>query len=136
MSLIYLYHLAQSTIIPLPKPGKGVNDSNSYRPISLVCPASIILEKCIIPILQQHLKCAPHQVPHGFRSRHSTVTAINELATAIANGFNQRQPADRTLLVALDLSKAFDTVSHNSANATEQLKPARSTGLLAEHIHA
>ena len=73
---------------------------------------------------------------HGFRSRHSAVTAHKELATAIANGFIQRQPADRTLLVSLDLSKACDTVSHNTANATEQLKPVRSTGSLAENIHA
>ena len=102
----------QSRVIPLLKPRKSVNDSKSYRPISLLCPASKILEKCLLPILQHHLKCAPHQ--HGFRSRHLTVTELNELSTAIANGFNQRQSADRTLLVALDLSKAFETVWHNT----------------------
>ena len=101
-----------SIIIPLLKPGKPANESSSYRPISLLCPAIKILEKCILPVLQEHLRTATHQ--HGFKPRHSTVTALNELSTAIADGFNQRQPADRTVLVALDLSKAFDTVCHTT----------------------
>ena len=99
-----------SIIIPLLKPGKPANESASYRPISLLCPAVKILEKCLLPILQKHLKTAEHQ--HGFRPRHSTVTALNELSTVITDGFNQRKPAARTVLVALDLSKAFDTVCH------------------------
>ena len=102
----------QGRVIPLLKPRKSVNDIKSYRPVSILFPASKILEKCILPILQHYLKCAPNQ--HGFSSRHSTVTELNELATAIANGFNQRQPADRTLLVALDLSKAFNTMWHST----------------------
>ena len=40
---------------------------------------------------------------------HSTVTAL--LNNTIANGFNQMGPPARTITVALDMSKAFDTVS-------------------------
>ena len=99
-----------SIIIPLLKPVKPTNKSASYRPISLFCPAVKILEKCLLPILQEHLKTAKHQ--YGFRPRHSTVTALNELSTAIADGFNQQKPAARTVLVALDLSKTFNSVCH------------------------
>ena len=101
----------QSTIIPLLKPGKPVNDSKLYRPISLLCAASKNLEKCLLPTIQKHLKCKQHQ--HGFRRNHSTTSALNEISAAITDGFNNKPPAERTLLVALDLSKAFDLVSHN-----------------------
>ena len=101
-----------SIILPLLKPGKPADESASYRPISLLCPAVKILEKCLLPTLNEHMQLAEHQ--HGFRPRHSTVTALNELSTAIANGFNQPKPAHRTILVAVDLSKAFDTLCHGT----------------------
>ena len=47
----------------------------------------------------------------GFQPKHSRVTAPNENWTAIADGINARKH-DRTVLVALDLSKAFDTEGH------------------------
>ena len=101
-----------SIILPLLKPGKPADESASYRPISLLCqlPAVKILEKCLLPTLNEHMKLSKHQ--RGFRPRHSTVTALHELSTAITNGFNQPKPAHRTILFALDLSKAFDTVCH------------------------
>ena len=40
----------------------------------------------------------------------STITALMPLATKVAVGFNQRKPAKRTGLLAIDLSKAFDVV--------------------------
>ena len=81
-----------SVIIPLLKPGKDAGLSNSYRPVSLLCPASKILEKCIQPLITEHLHFASHQ--HGFRSKHSTVTALCDITTAISNGFNRKKPAD------------------------------------------
>ena len=99
-----------SIILLLLKPGKPADESASYRPISLLCPAVKILEKCLLPTLNEHRKLAEHQ--HGFRPRQSFVTALNELSTAIANGFNQAKPTHKTILVALDLSKASDTVCH------------------------
>ena len=100
----------QSTIIPLLKPKKPADESNSYRPVSLLCPAIKVLERLILPTLTDHLPVPP--VQHGFRKNHSTVTALNDFNQAIADGFNQKKPAGRTILLQLDLSKAFDMVSH------------------------
>ena len=50
---------------------------------------------------------------HGFRQEHSTTSALLQLTTDIAMGFNQRKPPDRTVCVAVDLSATFDTVCHN-----------------------
>ena len=99
-----------SIIIPLLKPGKPSEVSTSYRPVSLLCPAIKILERLILPTLTEHLPIPPHQ--HGFRKHHSTTTALNDLNQDIADGFNKKKPPDRTILLQIDLSKAFDMVSH------------------------
>ena len=100
-----------SVIIPLLKPGKDPCESNSYRPVSLLCPSIKILERLILPTLNEHLNIPDHQ--HGFRQMHSTVTALNEFNINVTNGFNKIRPPDRTVLLQIDLSKAFDMVSHN-----------------------
>ena len=44
---------------------------------------------------------------------HSTITALLPIVTNIAIGFNQPKPASRTVMVSLDISKAFDAVDHD-----------------------
>ena len=100
-----------SIIIPLPKPGKDPGESKSYRPVSLLCPAIKILERLILPTLTETLPIPDFQ--HGFRKKHSTVTALHDFNQAIAKGFNKKLPPDRTILLQIDMSKAFDMVSHN-----------------------
>ena len=100
-----------SLIIPIPKPGKHTSQGSSYRPISLLCPAVKVLESLILPTINKYLQHAPDQ--HGFRQEHSTTSALLQLTSDIAMGFNQRKPPDRTVCVAVDLSAAFDTVCHN-----------------------
>ena len=100
-----------STIIPLLKPGKDPADSKSYRPVSLLCPAVKILERLLLPTLNEHLPIPDFQ--HGFRKSHSTITALNDFNQHVCNGMNQKRPPDRTILLQIDLSKAFDMVSHN-----------------------
>ncbi|KAH7696225.1 hypothetical protein AAVH_36707, partial [Aphelenchoides avenae] len=99
-----------STIIPLPKAGKDPSQSTSYRPVSLLCPAAKVLEALLLPSVTEHMRPASHQ--HGFRPLHSTTSALLEITSDVATGFSQRKPAERTVLVSLDLSKAFDTVDH------------------------
>ena len=101
-----------SYVIPLPKGGKDPNLAASYRPVSLLCPAVKILEALLLPSIVEHLPPVSHQ--HGFRPRHSTTSALLKLTTDIASGFNQKKPASRTVVVALDLTKAFDSVDHRT----------------------
>ena len=56
------------------------------------------------------LPLSPNQ--HGFRSNHSTVSALLPLAHKIAQGFNQPCPPLRILTKTIDLTKVFDMVNH------------------------
>ena len=100
----------QAILIPLPKPSKPKNQGASYRPISLFCPASKVLEKLLCTKILPHINLSETQ--HGFRAGHSTVTALLPLVNQVAMGLNQNYPIHRTVSMAVDFSKAFDTVNH------------------------
>ena len=100
-----------ATIICLPKPGKPIDQGTSYRPISLLCPASKVIERLLLPLLVEHLPIAEHQ--HGFRHGRSTTSALLPITQQVVFGFNQPKPPLRTIALAIDFSKAFDTVDHN-----------------------
>ena len=69
------------------------------------------MERLLLLILRVSLDSSPSQ--HGFKSRHSTVTALLPLATNVARGFNEKKPAIRTGLLCINLSKAYDVVDHH-----------------------
>ena len=97
--------------IPLLKPGKVIDEGKSYRPISLLSPSAKVLEKIILPDIAAKVPLKTHQ--HGFRKLHSTTTsALQEVNFHIRRGLNMKAPCNRTVLVAIDLSRAFDTVCH------------------------
>ena len=100
-----------ANVIPILKPKKPADQGPSFRPISLLEPEIKILERLILPFLDQSLGAANSQ--HGFRRQRSTVTALLPLVTKIARGFNEPKPATRTGLLSVDLSKAFDMVDHH-----------------------
>ena len=97
-------------IIPLLKPKKPQDQGPSYRPISLLSPAAKILECLVLVHLQEAVPLADHQ--HGFRKGRSTTTALLDIVNHIKSGLNRTKPVERTVLVAVDLSRAFDTVDH------------------------
>ena len=47
---------------------------------------------------------------HGYKTQHYTVTELHTLIKTVAKGFNQMAPSARTITVALDTNKAFDTI--------------------------
>ena len=110
-----------SIVIPIPKTGKDSYLGTSYRPISLLCPAAKVMEALILTTVNTHLLPASDQ--HGFRTGHSTTSALLQLTSDVATDFNQRKPPHRTVCVAVDLTTAFDTVNHNALLS----KIARST---------
>ena len=97
-------------IIPLLKPGKAADLGPSYRPVSLLSPAIKILEALLLPMINDAVELADHQ--HGFRKGRSTNTALQTILDHINTGLNRKKPVHRTVSVAIDLSRAFDTVDH------------------------
>ena len=63
----------------------------------------------ILPYITANIPNTPMQ--HGYKTQHSTVTALHTLINTVAKGFNQMAPPARTITVALDLSQAFDTIN-------------------------
>ena len=102
----------RAIILPLLKPNKPKDQGPSYRPISLLCPASKVLERLMLPLILPHLQTKDSQ--HGYRAKRSTTTALLPLAHRIASGINQIRPPHRTVATAVDFSMAFDTVNHTA----------------------
>ena len=88
-----------SLIILIPKTGKDSSQGTSYRPISLLCPVTKVLESLPLPTINKYL--LPAQDQHGFRREHSTTSALLQITTYIAVGCNQRTPPDQTVCVAV-----------------------------------
>ena len=75
-----------SIVIPIPKPDKDSSLGTSYRPISLLCPAAKVMETLILTTVNTHLLTASDQ--HGFRTGHSTTSALLQLTSDVATGLN------------------------------------------------
>ena len=106
---IILHTWKLANIVPIPKPNKDTDKGTSYRPISLLSVIAKTLEKSLLPYITANMPNTPMQ--HGYKTHHSTVTALHTLNNTVAKGFNQMAPPARTLTVALDMSKAFDTIN-------------------------
>lgn len=99
-----------SEIILIQKPNKPSNQTQSYRPISLLSTISKTIEKTIHTRLTEIVE-KNQIIPHhqfGFRNNHST-TQVLRLTEKIMDKFNT---TTATGMVFLDIEKAFDTVWH------------------------
>ena len=93
--------------------GKDSSLGTSYRPISLLCPAAKVMEALILSTVNTHLLPASDQ--RGFRTGHSTTSALLQLTSDIATGFNQRKPPHRTVCAAVGTERRHSiqsTVTH------------------------
>ena len=121
--LSYIFNLSINTgdvpenmkvakVVPVYKSGDK-NKIENYRPISILPAFSKLLEKIVFKqvnaFLSKHNVFYKHQ--YGFRSRHSTVHPVMHLIKSITEA-NNKSSKDVTLAIFLDLSKAFDTLSH------------------------
>jgi hypothetical protein len=87
------------------------NECTNYRPISILPSLSKVFEKLMSIRLSKfpNMHNILHKSQHGFRNKHSTVTATAEVLNAITASMNQ---SEFTLGIFLDVSKAFDALNH------------------------
>ena len=87
-------------------------DAQNYRPISVLPAISKICERVVYDQLYRYLNLNDllTKKQSGFRSLHSTVTALLHLTNNWCLNIDKGMI---NLVVLLDLAKAFDTVSHN-----------------------
>ena len=92
--------------------GGDRDDVNNYRPISLLPILSKILEKIVAIQLMSYLETNNllSNSQHGFRSNLSTETALLKITDEIYHNIDSKKVS---LLLLLDLSKAFDSVHHD-----------------------
>lgn len=102
--------LKVAKVTPIYKSGSKSNPSN-YRPISVLPVISKILEKVIYSRLESHLNSIDffYKQQYGFRRHSNTLSATIDLITKIKNKIDKKQVG---LGIFIDLTKAFDTVSH------------------------
>ena len=100
-----------SEIVPLYKKGPKDHMIN-YRPISLLITISKLLEKCMYTRLYKFIvkNNIFYKRQYGFRNKHSCEQAIQNLYGHI---LHNNEEGFRTAALFLDLSKAFDTISHD-----------------------
>ena len=102
----------QATVLAFRKPGKDKLFPQNYRPVRLLPTMSKILEKIILNRLKRH-ENENKQLMHeqlGFREHRSTVHQLARLTNHISTEFNRNKS---TVLILLDIEKAFDTVWHD-----------------------
>jgi hypothetical protein len=96
-------------ILPIPKPEKNLHEIKSYRPISLICnPTKIINDEVLEMILQHQRKHNLNvDLSFGFKRGHSTRDCLSYLINEIK--YNKRKKL-HSCLISLDCEKAFDKV--------------------------
>jgi Reverse transcriptase (RNA-dependent DNA polymerase) len=120
-SLLHIFNVSLQTgvfpsqwqmahVKPIPKLSTPAS-CNDFRPISLLCALSKILEKIVhdqlCDYLTTHNVLSPYQ--SGFRKGHSTTTALIKVTDDIRFAMDRKE---LTLLTLFDFSKAFDCVHH------------------------
>ena len=107
---VFPYDWKSAKVTPLFKQGSS-NDRNNYRPISVISAVAKVFERIIYDQIYAYL--SEHDIlsksQSGFRSIHSTVTALLEATDSWAFDIDH---GNVNVVVFLDLKKAFDTVDH------------------------
>lgn len=96
-------------IIPIPKKNNDRFKPTGFRPISVLCSMSKLLEKIVYNRLywfsNKHNLLSPFQ--HGFRKHHSTTDCHVKIESEILETLANKQIM---ILISLDLQRAYDTV--------------------------
>ncbi|KAG0411652.1 hypothetical protein HPB47_011219, partial [Ixodes persulcatus] len=108
--------MKHAVVVPIPKAVKRPNEIPNLRPMSLTSTICKLLERLCLNRLNHHLEEVsfffhPHQT--GFRPNLSTQDSIYLLRRLLSTKRGRRQTVP-SILVAVDLKKAFDSVTHEA----------------------
>lgn len=107
---IFPDELKHARIVPVLKKG-DINNSNNYRPLSILPAISkifeIIIKKRLVSFFEKCKLFTEHQ--HGYRQGKSTITALISAIEKVTEALDNQEEVD---IICCDLSKAFDTVDH------------------------
>ena len=100
----------EAQVVPGLKANKPSDALASYRPISNLCSVSKLVEKVLynqmLVFINEKGIFSKHQ--HGFRSGHSTDTALANLFSNVGSALDKKL---KVSVLAFDYSAAFDMVS-------------------------
>ncbi len=101
----------KAQIVPILKPGKNPKIRESYRPVSLTPVLAKVMERMVVERtnywLEREGKINKWQA--GFQRAKCSEDQVIRLSQSIQDGL-EKKPHQRTLLVTLDCSKAYDRV--------------------------
>ena len=97
----------------LKKPGLDEDEVGNYRPISNLSTISKIFERLFLVRLHEHLSSSSNIniKQSAFKRHHSTETVLPVILNEMYREVDRKRV---TLLVALDISAAFDTLEHRT----------------------
>ena len=101
-------------ITPILKPGKNKLDPASYRPVSITCICSKILEHIIYSETMKHPQTHGilSKFQHGYREGCSIETQLLKVIDLFTRGLENGKQVDA---IALDFKTAFDSTPKNVA---------------------
>jgi len=100
----------KACITPIYKKGSKEDPAN-YRPVSLTCVVSKVMEHIIVSSMMRHLEGNNllHDNQHGFRRNRSCDTQLLDFTH---NLMTSMQAGNQTDIIVMDFAKAFDSVPH------------------------
>ena len=89
----------------------STEDISNYRPISILPTISKIFERAAVNQIVNYLETNNllSNCQHAYRKHHSTITCLFELVNYVYSMIDNKR---LTAIASLDLSKAFDSISH------------------------
>ena len=99
-------------ICPIPKTFPPTIDK--IRPVSILPAVSKVFEKIILASMWCKFEKHYGQSQHGFRSKHSSTTAIIHLMEAAISNYDDASN-DGVAIITFDMSAAFDSIDHSTA---------------------
>jgi hypothetical protein len=97
-----------ANVVPAHKKGDQEFVENN-RPISLLSLVSKVLERCVFNTIKDHIFCRKNPCQHGFLPGKNCVAQLIEVFDKIGKQLDRGKQID---VIYLDMSKAFDKVSH------------------------